>query len=307
MADRCEDKDSPFLEFRRALRKRAKKKYVSNSLALALAEVPNTPLRTSYWNTWHCSEVIEVADGRATSAYCKNRWCLQCQSIRIATLINKYRAAIEELPDPYFVTLTAPNVEGWDLKNEIERFRECWRKITHAGRQRKGFKGLRKCECTARPGNEFHYHFHIIVDGKENAEWLLKRWLRLNLHVNASPKAQDLRPLDKNGLVELFKYFTKLTAYDTQEKRRKMQDPRALDLIFQSMRGTRVFQSFGGFVAIDEEEFDMTAENTELANGVYAWYSSDWFKMEVDGSRSETGITGFVPSAALNEFWNIEQ
>lgn len=294
-------------EFAKALRKRAKKKYIGNSLAISLAEVPHTPLQDSYWNTFHCCEVIEVAQHRATSTYCKNRWCLNCQSIRIATLMNKYGTALDELEDPYFVTLTAPNVEGWQLKEEIERFRKCWRKITDAGRRRANFKGLRKCECTARPGNTYHFHYHIIVSGRDNARWMVERWLRLNFEQNANEKAQDMRPFDKRSRVELFKYFTKLTAYDKKAKARKKQDPQALDTIFVAMRNTRVFQSFGGFEALDEDAFDITSETTELAAGIYAWYVHDWQKVEeISGKPIGPGITGFKPTEALDEFWGIE-
>lgn len=298
------DKGTPYSEFTKALRKRAKKKYIGNSLCLRLAEIPHTPLRQSYWNSWHCSEVIEITDGRATSTYCKNRWCLVCQSIRIATLIRKYRAALESLRDPYFVTLTAPNVMGWELKDEIRRFARCWDKIRDAARRRDDFQGLRKCECTARPGGEYHFHYHIIVDGEANARWLLDRWLRLNLGANANAKAQDMRPMDKRSLVELFKYFTKLTAYDKQTHKRQPQDPEALDVIFRAMRKTRVFQSFGGFTAVDEDSWEVEAENTDLAAGVYQWYGHDWYRVGPDGGEGE-GISGYQPSESVDEFWHI--
>lgn len=309
MSDREHDKYTAFSYFKRSILKRAKKKFIGNSLASALANVSGTPLRKSYWNTWHCNEIITVSDNKATSQYCKNRWCLLCQSIKTANLIFRYKDSIEALEDPYFVTLTAPNVVGEDLHDEIRRFGKCWTLIRkNAHRTRKDFDGIRKCECTVRPNNEYHYHYHIIVSGKDNAKWLIKRWMDVNLSVGVgcSRKGQHLRPLASDELLEMFKYFTKLIAYDEEKQKRYHQPPEALDVIFQAMKRTMVFKSFGKFKPIDDNLFEVKAVPTDLVDAVYYWYGEDWYKSDVVGNQIGEGLSGFKPTNEIKNLWGIK-
>lgn len=215
---------------------------------------------------------------KLVTTYCKQRWCAVCNRIRTAKAISGYLPVIRQLPDLYFVTLTKKTVGAVELRGSIDLMQTTWRKITdRARRTRNGFEGVRKAECTIRPGGLYHYHFHVIVSGRENAEWLVNQWLK-RMKSNADAKAQDVRPADEKSLKEVFKYFTKLTT-SSKSGERSLYDYSRMDVIFQAMRGRRVFQPFGGLRIVSEELEDINGQDfdcLEQAEQVWQWYSEDW-------------------------------
>jgi hypothetical protein len=72
------------------------------------------------------------------------------------------------------------------------------------------------------------------------AETLLELWL--NQFPSAKKGAQDIKKADENAVKELFKYFTKIT---TNNKRSRKLHITALNTIFNSIQGIRIFQAFG--------------------------------------------------------------
>ena len=119
-------------------------------------------------------------------------------------------------------------------------------------------------ECTTRPDGLYHYHFHIIIEGKKNAEYLIKSWLELN--PDSDRKGQDMRPANCSSMIELFKYFTKLLAKDKSGNRR-MMDYKRLDVIFRALSGKRIYQPFGGLTMISEDIEDEDLKATrEIAD-----------------------------------------
>lgn len=264
---------------KQVLLKRARSKYLSKQLAHKLRQCnPESPLTESYFGSMLCSGVMRQEGRKLVTTYCKQRWCAVCNRIRTAKAISGYLPVIRDLNDVYFVTLTKKTVPGADLKASIDLMNKSWRKITDTARKkREGFKGVRKAECTIRPGDQYHYHYHVIVSGKENAEWLVNAWLK-RLKELSDPKAQDVRPADERSLKEVFKYFTKLTA-SSKNGVRSLYEYRRMDVIFQSMRGRRVFQPFGGLRVVSEELEDVNGqdfESLEEAEQVWQWHSEDW-------------------------------
>ena len=73
---------------RQTLLKRARRKYLTTGYVGALVDASglnDTHLQKSYWNTYHCARTLTLqSDGNITGRYCKNRWCLVCNSIRTA-------------------------------------------------------------------------------------------------------------------------------------------------------------------------------------------------------------------------------
>lgn len=261
------------------LLKRARAKYLSKQLAQKLRYCnPDSPLTDSYYGSLLCSGVMRQEGRKLVTSYCKQRWCAVCNRIRTAKAISGYLPVIRVLDDLYFVTLTKKTVNADDLKASIELMNRTWRQITDRARHTRNlFQGVRKAECTIRPGGLYHYHFHVIVSGKENAEWLVKNWLK-RMKGNADPKAQDLRPADDRSLKEVFKYFTKLTA-SNKKGERTLYDYSRMDVIFQAMRGRRVFQPFGGLRIVSEELEDVNGQDFECleeAEQVWQWHSEDW-------------------------------
>lgn len=289
----------------KTLQKKAKKKYLSKGIAYHLYYETDSPLRKSYQNSIYCADVLapNKTQTKLTSKYCKNRWCPLCSSIRIAMLIEGYAPQLKQLNEPYFVTLTAPTVLAEELPDRIALFGKSFTQIvnSHRGRKMK-MKGIRKAECTVRPKGLYHYHFHVIIGGKANAEFLVKRWLEIV--PGALPQSQDLRPADEGSFIELFKYFTKLVAKDKRTGMREIVDYKRLDIIFQALRGKRTFQPFGGLKAVSEEidEEELEANILISADSIFKWITDDWVNLETGEC-----LTGFKPSDSLKRLIDEEE
>lgn len=284
--------------------KRARAKYLSSQLAYKLEQVNRTsPLSYSYKSTRFCTSVMRQEGQKLTATYCKQRWCAVCNRIRTAKSINGYLPVLRSLDNLYFVTLTKKTVRADDLKESIDLMNQTWRKITDRARstKRQLFQGIRKAECTIRPGDLYHYHFHVIVSGKNNAEWLVTNWLK-RLKGLADAKAQDYRPADERSLKEVFKYFTKLTT-STKDGQRSLYNYSRMDVIFQAMRGRRVFQTFGGLRVISEEIEDINGQDFECleeAEQLWRWHSEDWINEVgecLTGYRASDGFKKLFDSA----------
>lgn len=280
------------------LRKKARKKFLSNSLAAGLARLDNSPLVSAYRKTFACCDLLAVSElGDLTSSYyCKNRWCMTCASIKMATMINKYLPAFQKLHNLYFVTLTLKTCAADEIPARIVYMQRQWRKIADlARRQNKrdgshaGFIGLRKTELKIGRGGGYHGHYHIIVQGESNASFIVESWLRLNGNL-ASPKAQDMRAVTNTevALLELFKYCTKCTAAENGGNQ-IMASFEQMDTIFRAIYRKRIYQPFGGMIGANEDDFELTPETVKRAAGIYKWIGHDWF--HTDYGQTLTGWT----------------
>lgn len=289
-------------ETEKILQKKARKKYLSASFALHLYNSnKESSCSKGYWNSYYCANVLvpNVESNKLTTHYCKNRWCPLCSSIRIAKLINDYEAELKALDDPYFITLTLPTCEIEKLPGRIKSMNQAFRKIVNGNKRGRGMKGIRKCECTLRPLGLYHFHYHVIVSGKDSAEYIVKSWLRLFPEADAN--AQDYKPVTnrENSMLELFKYFTKLVSKEiiSDKKVRRYVDYGRLDQIFQALKGTRVYQSFGKWSKPADEDFDENelVGNLEVrADSVFKWIMHDW----VNVNTGEC-LSGYNPSESL--------
>ncbi len=288
--DQKKDVENPFLDTLAQLRKniidkldkRAKSKYITLGYLLDLIDL-KSELEKSYWNTYHCVKelIYDAEKSKLTGKYCNNRWCLVCNRIRTGKLINGYFAELSKFEKKYFVTLTIPNVPGEHLKTSVKGMKKTFRQILDVGRKRKMIlNGIRKMECTYNFKKEnFHPHFHLIVDGKEQAEFIVSEWL--NRYSTANRKAQDIRIADENKIRELFKYFTKIVS--KQKEQDKFLYPvfiKPLDVMNISFRGMRVFQSFGKVKSQSEDVDSIQAENLDsiFEGNIWEWVQdqSDW-------------------------------
>jgi len=294
--------NSIFNASRAVFRKRAKAKFVQQKLLRALIKL-GSPLAKRYDNTIFCSTVLEQDGNKLRSRFCKARWCNVCNRVRTAKLIKGYGSAIESMSDPRFVTLTVPNVPGPELRSEIKRMISEFRKIQELRRKLKKplLKGIRKLEVTYNPDlNNYHPHFHFIIEGEQNAQELINSWMDRN--TIADIRGQDQR--EAKSPVELFKYFTKLTSKSKSDtiiiKAGKMirieySYPEALDFVFQTIEGIRIFQPIGGirYVKEDPEDYEtVTVEDIENEeNALWIYQNKDWVNVY-------TGelLTGYEPS-----------
>lgn len=259
---------------------KARRKFIGQALAASLARL-QSPLKNSYAKSTVCTDIMMVdADQKLKSAYyCRARWCPTCQSIKMATMINKYLPELSKLSDLQFVTLTIPTVEDDQITDQVILMQKAWRKILDLARKlRSNFNGLRKTELkvSSRNHRSYHCHYHIILSGAENAEWLVSQWLRI--FPSASKKAQDIRVVNEleTALIELMKYTTKLTCSDNAGNEVTAK-PYQLDIIFRALYGKRLYQAFGCLRAINEDDMEMSAEIIAKARGIYKWCGHDWW------------------------------
>ena len=243
---------------KKTLQKRAKSKAFTLSYLFDLIDL-KSPLLKSYWQTYHCSNAILQEGKTLKSKYCNQRWCLTCNRIRTAKIINGYKSEIDKFSEPQFVTLTIPNVKGKDLKNTIQGMNKTISKINNnlKRRHKVKIKALRKYECTYNKNrNDYHPHFHLIIDGKAAAESLVNYWLKH--YKDADIKAQDITPANEGTMVELCKYFTKIISKDND------YNPKALDIMFRAAKGKRTFQPIGIKRDVNEDIEDIEIQEADF-------------------------------------------
>lgn len=282
------------------LQKRARAKFITNALILKLITL-ETPLKDSYWNTWHCNSVIRQEGKTLTSEYCNNRWCNICNRIRTAKLLNGYYNEIDTWQDKWFVTLSRRNVPGPELKREINSLIEMFvgiknmMFISHYRGRGDKLIGIRKIETEYNSDvyskwyKTYHPHFHCIIKGRDCAEMLHMEWLKRNKDFSA-PEGQDIKQADSGSIIELFKYITKIIG-------KGELNVKALDVIFRAMYGRRTFQAYGGLKKVSEDIDELDSQDYEFLTeqaAMWQWLDYDWIQYD-------TGeiLSGYQPSGKV--------
>lgn len=261
------------------LQARARKKFLSNSLASELVKLAS-PLNKQYALTFGCCKVLDIDQDYTLRSmyYCQKRWCLTCASIKMATQINNYIEPIKSLPNLQFVTLTVPNCTKDNLKSTLDTMLANYRKCIDRGRkQGRKLIGLRKLELKVGKNGLYHPHYHIILSGSDNAEYLVQSWLHYNS--TARRVAQDISPVRDvdTALLELMKYATKLTCSDDASNQ-VLCSAYQMDVIFQALQKRRLYQPFGGLKVASEDLFEPSnPQIIERAKGLYQWVGFDWY------------------------------
>jgi len=293
------------------LQKRARAKYLTNGIVTQLANLEDSPLHKSYWNTYHCASILERSGEKVTAQYCKNRWCLVCNRIRTAQLINTYRSLVMEWDQRWFVTLTVPNCPGELLPDTIQEMEQALRRITEVFRKRskKGngqrLVAIKKLEVTYNPTRkDYHPHFHLLCDSDQVAADLIQEWLKR--FPTATRQAQDVREGDDNALVECFKYFTKIiTKVKQGNKTTTSINVEALDTIFQAIKGKRTFQPIGFKqpAKMEEKTAEEEQADQELAHQVDQVTIFEWDKDATDWVDKKTGemLSGYEPTSKMQK------
>ncbi len=287
--------------------KRARVKFLTQALAVGLANLPSSGLQKAYWNTFYCSSVLqELQNGKRVAKFCKNRWCLVCCRIRSAQLIKQYAPLLESWPEKHLVTLTVPNCTAealprteQEMKAGFDTIRRSWA-MQHRRKQRASpLLALRKLECTHNPDrDDYHPHFHLVVPDLATANQLREAWLLQ--FPSAQWKGQDVRPANAGAAHELFKYFTKLITTQSKERFIRLAP---LNVIFEAIAGGRTFQVFGVKVPKSNEE-PVDEETQALAdelNVVAVW---EWVQAVGNWVDKESGemLTKYKPSEQFRAF-----
>jgi hypothetical protein len=235
-----------------------------------------------------------------------------CNRIRTARAINAYVPVVETWGESFFVTLTLRTVTADELPARIAMMLLGVAAIAKSMRTTHSMPlvAIRKLECTSRPGGLYHPHFHFVVQGREQAELLRSLWLK-RYPMLATVDAQNVVPCNEGTLVELFKYFTKLTTKTADGKR--IIPVVELDTIFRAMRGKRVWQPMGFKLpkeveeAIETEAIEVDASDAvkrieEVVHWQWSQQVADWVDYETGECLSEyepgEGFRSFVESVA---------
>lgn len=296
------------------LLKRARRKYLASHLSVSITEYAKSVhsiLEKSYRNSIYCCKTLTCdVTGKIKGNYCKTRWCIICNSIRTAKYINAYTPIITSWKEPYFVTLTEKNCKAEDLHDRITAMQSILstiqKKYTKRASRKSDSKmliGIRKLECTYNiRTDEYHPHFHFIVDCRNTAKTLHSEWL--NRNDLAGIKGQDFRKADINSCMELFKYMTKILVKKSgSDDDRRTIHPPSLDVIFNAMRRRHTIQPFGfkkvPFADTLPDNTDCITEDLDrFAVEIYEWEQgvTDWVNVD-------TGelLTGYSPASFLRD------
>ncbi|MFN3405632.1 MAG: protein rep [Cytophagaceae bacterium] len=314
--------DGTELDNQKAIKGRAKRKMITQKMALSLIDIAKTKKKDerikAYWNTYHCQERMYSAGGKLYGNYCKNRFCTLCCSIRKAEIINTYLPVIKNWEEPYFVTLTIKACSGKSLKKMIKGIIRAFKRINGKYRKRnqrgKGIKliGIKSLECNFNPkARTYNPHLHLIVANKEIAETLIDEWLQIWTKKFTSRLAQHKRKVEdrERDLIEIVKYGSKIFTEPDVNKKSKQKGSRnihvsALDNIFEAMKGCRIFERFG--FNLPETARKKAGKFTKLSQ-YQKWYydpkKNDWIN-----SESEQALSGYIPPHDLVSLldYNIE-
>lgn len=219
--------------------KRQISKAITSKMMFKLVDL-DSPLKFSYFHTLKCNDILLQDKRNISSRYCKTRFCVICNRIKTAKVINEYLPIIDGLSDLTMLTLTIPSVKADQLPSAYKMMVESFRRITRNIKKnypQNSVIGFRAYECNYNSKKDtFNPHFHILMQGKTNAFLIKNLWL--DQIKGASYKAQDVQSANSSALIEIVKYVCKGVV-------KEQFYPQAMDCIFRSLRGKKVFETFG--------------------------------------------------------------
>ncbi|MEO5685664.1 MAG: hypothetical protein ABIQ88_23655 [Chitinophagaceae bacterium] len=247
----------------KSIKGKAKRKMITQRMVLGLVDASqkhgSSEMKKGYWNTYHCQNRVHTANGRVFGKYCKNRFCTLCCANRKADIINRYLPVIKTWEKPYLVTLTIKSVPFYRLNSVMKCMMSEFRAIVETCRKRnqrgKGIKliGIRSLESNFNPAKKtYNPHFHCIVANKLMAEILVNQWQERSRPGWTNYQCQNITAIFNNltALIEVVKYGSKIFTEPDVTKRSKRNGSEqiyvaALNNIFHSMKGLRIFERFG--------------------------------------------------------------
>lgn len=260
------------VDAREAIYKARYKKHLMYGVLGRLLNQHKSPLHDKYkLSTACCSQFLQEGGTIKSPYYCRHRWCIICNHVRTAILTNKYKPVVDTFDEPKFVTLTIASVHDREglgdlLEEMIHAFRRATQRLRyHLKKDGRTFDAIRALEVTWNRGKGYHPHFHIVVDGADTAELLREYWIEwFGDAARVHQKPQHIRDVDKNSLLELFKYVTK-GFNDDKQGNIELYPGYVLDTIYQCLYGKRTVQGYGKCFGVEvaDDEFDI--EVTKVA------------------------------------------
>lgn len=207
-------------------------------------------------------------------SFCKNRFCPMCSwrmackdSLKISILMEHLKK--EEDKEFIFLTLTAPNVRGDKLEEEIRKYNKSFEKLMQRKEVKNIVKGyIRKLEVTynsdmtSKSYDTYHPHFHVVI--AVNKTYFKKselyinrdRWLELWKEAtgDSSITQVDVRKSKSNNLKEVYE----LAKYSAKDSDYLVSRP-VFNVFYKALKGKH-FIVYGGLF----KDANIMYENGEL-------------------------------------------
>ena len=206
---------------------------------------------------------------------CNNRFCPLCSSLRAkknAVIILELLEYIREVKNYefIFVTLTAPNVLGEKLEEEIESFNKAYKELMRTKELNKISKGyIRKLEVTYNAeANTYHPHFHIILAVNKSyfkskdyisIELLKKLWRRCKKDETITQV--DMKKVKMNSIKEVLE----IASYCTKSSDLYDNGQEVFDTFYGALRGKQEITYSGIFSEVKKirDDGELVTENIE--------------------------------------------
>lgn len=212
---------------------------------------------------WNCGTYLEfysdkkIENKKLNKAnFCKNRFCPMCawrkarkDALQVAILMQYLKQ--EKGLEFVMMTLTAPNVPGENLKNEITRYNKNFKKLIERKELKKISYGyMRKLEVTYnQERDDFHPHFHVIIAVNKNyftnRDYISKKRLLVmwqNAMNDDTITQVDIRKIsadDNKAISEIAKYTAKDSDYMTSQD--------VFDYFYKALKNRQVVTYGGAF------------------------------------------------------------
>ena len=225
---------------------------------------------------------------------CKNRFCPFCsyrkarkEGLKISILMKKLD--LDQNYEFLFLTLTAPNVPGEELENEIKSYAAAFNRfVLFKEFQKINLGYIRKLEITYNSEkNTYHPHYHLILCVKKNyfnsRDYIKqKKWLEMwkIAKRDMTITQVDVRKADKNSFLEIAKYAAKDSDY--------LLNQNVFDVFYKSLKGKKILTYNKIFKELakkyDTGELDYLKEIDEtkyVYRVIYKWYQDHYEELSI--------------------------
>ena len=206
-------------------------------------------------------------------SFCKNRFCPMCSwrmackdSLKISILMEHLKK--EGNKEFIFLTLTAPNVKGDKLEEEIRKYNKSFDKLMKRNEVKNIVKGyIRKLEVTynsdmsSKSYDTYHPHFHVVIAVDRSyftsRNYINRdRWLELWQEATGDSSITQVyvRKSKANNLKEVYE----LAKYSAKDSDYLISRP-VFETFYKALKGKR-FIVYGGLFS----EANIMYENGEL-------------------------------------------
>lgn len=207
------------------------------------------------WLEFYADETLDKKKLKHAN-FCHNRFCPFCnwrksrrRALELSTMLKHLKGEGYEF---IFLTLTAPNVKGEYLEDEIRNYSSAFKRLMLRTEVKKAVKGYaRKLEITySKRRRDFHPHYHVILAVRasyftDSRIYITRdRWLKLwqESTKDSSITQVDVRRMktdDSKAIAEASKYSAKDSEY--------LINKQVFDYFYTSLKGKRDVSESGVF------------------------------------------------------------